>query len=654
MPPFGAQHFKSVRADELAPRLSGYRRILLLGEMGAGKSTLAVKLLRLLTGRTGHCRLLELDPGTPPFGIPGTVSLASWGGEGLSQQDYQALCTLDAGRFRLPLILATRRLVTLIEREQDIDTTLLIDAPGVVRGVGGAELLMALTESLEVDAVVVLHRENAPIPLARELAALPVAVLHLPVSQAARATTRLERLKDRTSLWDRFLAGGIEETVDLDQLPVLGTPPPREAPNAWTGRQAALLDATGGTLRMGEVLHLDKGELALRMVPGKTAVPVSILIRDAGRNPLGRLETVKRIDIQPTVRREPVEMTPPFISIKAGRTPVSSNLGRAWATLVGGAFGDPLVHVRFRYLKQSLLFDLGDPARLAARVAHQVSAIFLSHAHIDHVGGLTWFLRSRLGPFGPCRIFGPRETIRRIESLLDATTWDRIDDKGPVFEVYEIDETSLRHARLQPGQKRIDLPEIPITDGTILTEKSFSIKAVVCDHGIPSIAYALLFQLEIMVRKERLAAAKLSPGPWLGTLKQCIAADTPEAEITLPNGRTEKAGTLAKDLTILRPGRKLTYAADMADTPENRKKVTELARSSHTFFCEAPFIRADKDKADASQHLTTLAAVDIALAAGVERLVPFHFSKRYEHNSRLIYDEILKAAGPLQVLGHFR
>jgi ribonuclease BN (tRNA processing enzyme) len=657
MSPFAAQPFTCDSVEALATKLARRRRILFTGEIGAGKSTLAIRLLRFIVNQGGRCKLLELDPGTPPPeipGIPGTLCLAEAVGDTLIRRDFQALCTLDGGRFRLPLILAARRLLTGIEGENETDTIVLIDPPGVVRGVGGAEMLMALTESLAVDTVIAIHREDAPILLAEEYAALQVEVLHLAASPAAKARPRLEQLELRTRLWDDFLANATEERIELDRLPILGTPPPRDALEAWAGRQAALLDAAGDTVRMGEVIKLCDGELTLKMVPGKTTEPVALLMRDGGRSATGRLETMRRVEPAPTARRAPIEMTPPLISPQSGSEPVSSNLGPAWATLVGGVFGDPLVHVRLRRQKQSLLFDLGDPARLAAKVAHQVTAIFLSHAHIDHIGGFPWFLRSRIGPFPPCRIFGPPETIRRIESFLNAVTWDRIDDRGPVFEVFEIDERSLRSARLQPGKKKIDLERIPIADGVVLRQESFTIKAAVCDHGIPSIAYALLLPREITIRKERLAAARLPPGPWLGSLKKCISADTPDAEIALPDGRTAMAGDLAKELTIIRPGKKLAYAADMADTPENRKKVTELARSAHTFFCESAFTMADKAKALATQHLTTLAAVTIARDAGVEQLIPFHFSKRYEHNSGPIYDEILAAAGPVQVLGHFR
>ena len=189
---------------------------------------------------------------------------------------------------------------------------------------------------------------------------------------------------------------------------------------------------------------------------------------------------------------------------------MSSRVGPAWATLVGGVFGDPLLHVRLRNLKQSFLFDLGDPGRLAAKVAHQVNAVFLSHAHLDHIGGFVWFLRSRIGPFGPCRIFGPRATIARIENFLGAITWDRIEENGPIFEVCEIDGVVLRRARLQPGRPSVTLPQAPIEEGVIMAEERFSVRAVVCDHNIPSVAYALVFRREISVRKERLAASGLA------------------------------------------------------------------------------------------------------------------------------------------------
>ena len=512
-----------------------------------------------------------------------------------------------------------------------------------MRGVGGAELLTALAELFEVDTVVALHREEKDIPLRQELAALAAEVVFQQASSAAKAVRKPELFEKRTKLWNDFLAGSAEETIVLDDVFLLGTPPPRQIPGAWTGRQAALLDSGGETIAMGEGVRLQDGQLSLRMVFRSGAEPAGLLIRDAGRSDRGSLQTIRSAhnkDRAANSRPEPVGLAPPDRTPKAGYKSVSSNLGPAWATLVGGAVGDPLVHVRLRNRRQRLLFDLGDAGRLAARVAHQVNHVFLSHAHIDHIGGLTWLLRSRLGPFS------------RIENFLGSITWDRIGDSGPVFDVFEIRGMTLRQARLQPGKNRCTGDSTLIEDNIILREKNFMVKAAICDHNIPSVAYALLFQPEIKVRKDRLKAAGVPPGPWLGTLKQCLHDDTLEAEIELPGGKYVTAGKLAEDLIFIRPGKKMVYAADMADTPENRRKVTDLARAAHTLFCEAAFLPADMEKAFDTQHLTTSAAAEIARNAGVKQLVPFHFSKRYAHNLDAVYEEIRQAAGPVRVLGH--
>jgi ribonuclease BN (tRNA processing enzyme) len=641
----------------LVPRLARCRRILLWGEMGVGKSTLAMELLPMLYRMTGHGQLLELDHGSPPFGVPGTICRSWWSSEGFNCGDYQALCTLNGARFRLPLILAACRLSAIADNLQaDLkgQGPLLIDPPGVVRGVGGAELLTALSESLHFDAVVAIQREDKGLPLAVELGTLHGQLIPVIASAAAKRPTKVERSKHRNRLWDHFLRNSVEQVIDLDNLPVIGTPPPFEVSSAWPGRQAALLNGSGETLCLGEIVRLEGKELTARMTPCASGKPAALLVRDSGRDGAGRLATlvpIVRVQVSP---RAPAEMLAPHIPATIATAPVSSHLGPAWATLVGGVFGDPLLHVRLRHRKSSLLFDLGDPSRLAAKVAHQVQCVFLSHAHLDHIGGFLWLLRSRIGPFPPCRIFGPPETINRLENFLGAITWDRIEENGPVFEVAEIKGDTLLRARLKPGKAIHRLQDQPILAGKILTENDYTVTAAVCDHNIPSVSYSLEFHQEIKVRKERLAKAGLLPGPWLGRLKRCVTAVTPDVDIEMPDGSSRRAEELIRDLLVILPGKKLAYVTDLADTPENLRKVTELARSAHTLFCETTFTAADKDKAESTQHLTTLAAIGIARDAEVERLVPFHFSKRYERNPDVVYDELLDAAGPVRILGNFR
>ena len=110
--------------------------------------------------------------------------------------------------------------------------------------------------------------------------------------------------------------------------------------------------------------------------------------------------------------------------------------------------------------------------------------------------------------------------------------------------------------------------------------------------------------------------------------------------IQLPAGNAATAGALAEDLVLITPGKKLAYATDLADTPENRKSLISLAHHAHTFFCEAPFMEADVEHATRNGHLTTRACGEIAVEAEVAHLVPFHFSRRYADNPQALYEEI--------------
>jgi ribonuclease BN (tRNA processing enzyme) len=74
-----------------------------------------------------------------------------------------------------------------------------------------------------------------------------------------------------------------------------------------------------------------------------------------------------------------------------------------------------------------------------------------------------------------------------------------------------------------------------------------------------------------------------------------------------------------------------------------------LAKHAHTLFCEAAFSEADVAHATANGHLTTRACGEIATAAGVARLVPFHFSRRYADDPQPLYEELRTACANVVV-----
>ncbi len=626
----------SCSAAEIIEAVFKYaRRVLLYGPPGIGKSTLCNRLGHALYKAARPCWCVSADPGSAGFGPPGAISLGKWDTDTWRVTDYSALCTLDAGRFRLPLVSAVQKLT-----HPALDGVVLIDGPGVVRGVAGRELLVGLLAAARVEAVLALTTAEQSPPLLDELLAMAPDVFLVRASTEAMRPGKRLRARRRTALWDDYLADAVPRKLDLRHVNIIGTPPPRGEASAWVGRQLAFL-ARDQTQCMGEVLHV-RGDLLTALAPAEAATTETVVVRDALRTTHGLLETAtpfttERLDYHP-----PADLAPNVDKSDGPR--VVGRVGHVDVALLNGVFGDPLLHVRLRHHGRSLLFDLGESGRLPARIAHQVTDVFISHAHMDHISGFQWLLRSRFGVLPPCRIYGPPGLARHITGFMHCFLWDRIGEQGPIFEVAELHGDRLRRYRIRAGNPHCErLNEVRVIANIVCKDAGFCVRAVVLDHHTPVLAFAFEPNKEINVRKDRLSARGLEPGPWLGDLKQQTLAMNPQAMISLPDGSSRSAGCLSDELLLIKPGKKLVYATDLADTADNRRRVVALAQHAHTFFCEAPFIEAHTQQARRTGHLTARACGEIASAAGVARLVPFHFSRRYADAPQQLFSELSAA-----------
>jgi ribonuclease BN (tRNA processing enzyme) len=610
------------------------RRVLLVGQPGIGKSTLVDALAGTLGQAGRECACIDADPGSPRFGVPGAISLMRWNPAGWSLAGLEALCTLDAGRFRLPLVAAVQRLAQSLSGD-----VVLVDGPGVVRGVAGAELLVALVAAARIEAVLALTRTGRPLPLQQELGALTTPVYAIQAAATARRPGKRVRARSRTVRWDAYLGHAGEQLLEVGRLRITGTPPPLTVPETWTGRQVALLEGER-TVAMGEVLTLEGNRLRVRLPP-MAGNPATLLVRDAARFADGCLATVSRFTADRLEYLPPPDIAPAVSAGATGGPRVVGRVGMLQVALVNGVFGDPLLHLRLRHQRRSLLFDLGDGARLPARVAHQVSDVFITHAHIDHIAGFLWLLRSRIGEFPVCRLYGPPGLAGNIEGMTRGILWDRVGDEGPCFVVAELHGGQLRRFRVQAGCRGVEpIDRHETVDGILLSDPGFRVRTTTLAHESPVLAFAFEPERQINIRKEKLLARELKPGPWLGELKQNLLAGSVAEPVRLPDGSSEPTQALADELVLITPGKKLAYATDFADTADNRQRLVALARGAHTLFCEATFRETDSAQAVRTAHLTTRACGEIAVSAGVARLVPFHFSRRYEHDPAAVYEEI--------------
>lgn len=579
--------------------------LLVVGEMGAGKSTFVAAVGDAAEAAGLPLRVVHADPGQPAFGPPACVARGRRSGGRWVVEEVAAVCTLDVLRHRLPL-------VTAVAQVLGGEGALLVDAPGVSAGEPASELLAGLAAVVGARDVLVLVRGEPP-DVAARLVARGLTVHVRRAHEQASPGSKPARMRRRTEAWDAWLAGAAEAA--LPELPVVG-----EAPRAWAGRVVALLDGAGRTLTIGEVA----ADGATLRAPALAGQPAALLVRDVCRDGQGLLRTAAQAP--PPVVAAPVESAALRIPAAGGR-PVHG--ARVQAELLGDPAGDELLHLRVARSMRSVLVDLGAARLVPSRIVHQVTDVLVSHAHMDHFAGFAWLLRRRVGCPAPCRVAGPAGITARVASFIDAFAWDRVREDGPAFEVTELAGGVARRTLLRAGGEEGAAQESPAEAGLLRADEDLVIRAVVLDHGIPVLAYRVDEAERLVLREEDARARGLSPGAWVSEVRRAVRADTLDTAVRLPGAATVEAGQLLS-LFDRQPGPSIAYATDLADTPQNRETLVALARSADVLVCEAPFLAADAWRARETGHLTARACGEIASEADVGLLVPFHFSIRYE------------------------
>ena len=178
---------------------------------------------------------------------------------------------------------------------------------------------------------------------------------------------------------------------------------------------------------------------------------------------------------------------------------------------------------------------------------------------------------------------------------------------------------------------------------------AFSVAAVILDHKIPCLGFAVKERFHVNIITEGLKRLGLEPGPWLAAFKQALydqADPAVQFEIARPGQKTPgryTLGQLADQIAKITPGQKITYITDVAYSEANRKKIVEFARDSDHLFIEAAFMERDRTIAGVKHHLTARQAGELAAGAGVKQFSIFHFSPRYAEQASLLYQEATQA-----------
>jgi ribonuclease Z len=255
------------------------------------------------------------------------------------------------------------------------------------------------------------------------------------------------------------------------------------------------------------------------------------------------------------------------------------------------------------------LFDCGEATqhqlqRTPIKIS-QISRIFITHLHGDHLFGL-------MGLLATCGLAGQGQEIHLYgpDGL-----WEY------VRVCSQISRTALSDT----------LKIHTVEPGIVHREEDFSVSCQPLRHRIPAFGYRVT-EADRPGRfdVERAHALGIPPGPLYGRLKQGESVELADGRVV--DGRELIGATLA--------GRAIVYCTDTTYC----QGAVALSEGADTLIHEATFAAQDETLAVQSMHSTAATAARVACEARVRQLILTHISPRYTPDSAVTPEELLAQA----------
>lgn len=311
-------------------------------------------------------------------------------------------------------------------------------------------------------------------------------------------------------------------------------------------------------------------------------------------------------------------------------------------TLVNGSAGDPVLYLDYPGRDDALLFDAGDLAALSRKQLADLTAVFLTHHHIDHFMGFDRLLRANLDSDKRVTIHGPVGTIGKVHDRIRSYELPFFPFQKVAFEVVEILPDRLRRGMLECS-RRFPAPtvtEAPWDGGAIFRNPRLAVECVPVDHTVPCLAYAVVETPGLLPLPEKLAAGPLRPGSWIAEVQTRMAAGANPDETLSIHGGEFRLGSLVESYFRKTAGARLAFVTDTAWSDASRPGLLKLAHRAARLYCDCFYAQAQEKQAAKHRHMTTRHTAEFARAAQVEELVLIHFAERYRGRYELLLDEV--------------
>jgi len=235
----------------------------------------------------------------------------------------------------------------------------------------------------------------------------------------------------------------------------------------------------------------------------------------------------------------------------------------------------------------------------------QLSRIFVTHMHGDHIFGLMGLLAS-------CGLAGNVE---------------RVDIYGPSG----LSDYLQACSRLSHTHFSYPMKVHTVRPGVIYEDAEFTVSCDLLHHRIPAFGYRIAEKDRPgRFDVERAQALQIPSGPIYGKLKR---GET----VILSDGRIIHGQELCGETEI---GRKIAYCTDTIYC----ESAVNLAQDADVLIHEATFAHQDAEMAFQRLHSTTTMAAQTAYAAKVNQLIMTHFSPRYAPGNAIELRDLLEEA----------
>jgi ribonuclease Z len=228
-----------------------------------------------------------------------------------------------------------------------------------------------------------------------------------------------------------------------------------------------------------------------------------------------------------------------------------------------------------------------------------LTRILLTHGHLDHILGLGGLLSTflRWEAIEELDVFGGRSTLDRVHDLLYGVV-------------------------LRGNQAPMPLRLNEIKAGLFLEADDFTVSAFPVTHRGPD---CLGYLFEGKARRPFLPEKADELGVPFGPERRDLVAGQ---EIVLPDGRRVKPDEV---LGSLQKGVKLVVVGDAGRTDD----LLHVCKDADALVIESTYIDKEAEMARMFSHLTARQAAELAVKAGVKKLILTHISRRYREKDVL-------------------